>query len=67
MSGTEALRRLRAAGWQLLRQQGKHTVLVKDGRSTTISLGTHISRRAEQGIQRLLDGRGTRRELHGCR
>ena len=67
MSGTEALRRLRAAGWQILRQQGKHTILIRDGQSTTISLGSHISEGAEQGIQRLIAGRGTRRELRGCR
>lgn len=67
MSGPDALRRLRAAGWQLLRQQGKHTVLVRDGQSTTISLGSRISPRAEQGIQRLLAERGTRRELRGER
>jgi len=58
MTGTEAVRRLRAAGWQLVRS-GKHAIMEKDGRTLTVSLGAKMSRQAESGIKRALLGRLT--------
>lgn len=61
MTQKEALRRLHAAGWTVLRA-GKHTILVKDGRTATVSLGAHLSLRAERGVMRLAAGRPTARD-----
>ena len=73
MTGKEALRRLRAAGWNVVRDTGKHAIVCRETPAanpqtcTTIPLGTKLSRRAEAGVMRLLAGRGTRRELRGRR
>lgn len=61
MTGKEAVRRLRAAGWQLARS-GKHTIMEKDGQTMMVPLGAKIGRRTEQGILRVLAGRPNGRD-----
>lgn len=63
MTGKEALRRLKRAGWRVLRNGKKHVVVVKDGEQVVVSRGGNgLSPRAERGISRLLEGRPTRME-----
>jgi len=64
VTAKEALRRLHAAGWTIVRQTGKHTLLQKDGQVTTVSLGSKIRDRAERALLRLLRGQGTRSDQH---
>jgi predicted RNA binding protein YcfA (HicA-like mRNA interferase family) len=61
MTSKEALRRLQAEGWKVVRS-GKHTLLEKDGNRVSLSLGAHLSLRHERGVMRLLEGRPTARD-----
>lgn len=63
MTGKEALRRLRQAGWSVLRNGKKHLIMIKDGHQVVVSKGGRdFSPRQERGVWRLLDGRPTRSE-----
>jgi len=63
VTGKEAIRRLCGEGWTIIRQTGKHTIVQKDGRTATISLGK-MRNRAERSLLRLLRGQGTRSDQH---
>lgn len=41
LSGAEAVRILRKAGWTIDRQRGSHVILVKDGHTATLSVPDH--------------------------
>ncbi len=42
MNGKEVIKRLKAQGWQILRQEGSHVRLGKDSLRTSVPLhGTH--------------------------
>lgn len=58
MTGKKAIKKLRAAGWEIVKHGGKHTQMVKDGRTATIPFGS-LSGRAESSLKRLLRDRPT--------
>lgn len=41
ISGSEAVRAFRKAGWRHDRQRGSHVILVKEGRNVTLSVPQH--------------------------
>jgi hypothetical protein len=60
VTSTEAIRKLEAAGWRVVRA-AKHYLVEKDGRRATIPLGT-LRGGSEAGVLRLLRDRGNGRD-----
>lgn len=58
MTGKQALKRLRAAGWQIVKNGGRHIHLEKGGLKATVPFGS-LSSRAEGSLKRLLRKRPT--------
>ncbi len=41
ISGAEAVRRFKRAGWRVERQRGSHVILLKEGRVASLSVPQH--------------------------
>jgi predicted RNA binding protein YcfA (HicA-like mRNA interferase family) len=58
MTGQQAFKKLRAAGWVLVKRGGNHTLMARDGQTTVVPFGS-LSPRAESSLRRLLLQRPT--------